>query len=48
MIKTSRRKNDRKKVRRLVETPLGLKLKPILYAMHDGGEEVERRRRKSK
>jgi DNA-binding HxlR family transcriptional regulator len=29
-------------------TPLGLKLKPILYAMHDWGEEAEKRRKASK
>ena len=29
-------------------TPLGLKLKPVLYAMHDWGEELETRRRRSK
>lgn len=29
-------------------TPLGLKLKPILFAMHDWGEEFEARRQRSK
>lgn len=29
-------------------TPLGLKLEPILYAMHDWGEEFEKRRRRLK
>jgi len=29
-------------------TPLGLKLAPILYAMHDWGEEVEKRRLRPK
>jgi DNA-binding HxlR family transcriptional regulator len=28
-------------------TPLGLKLKPILYAMHDWGEEADKRRARS-
>jgi len=29
-------------------TPLGRKLAPILYAMHDWGEEVEKRRSREK
>ena len=29
-------------------TPLGLKLKPVLYAMHDWGAELENRGRRSK
>jgi DNA-binding HxlR family transcriptional regulator len=29
-------------------TPLGLKLKPILFAMHDWGEEAEKPRARSK
>jgi DNA-binding HxlR family transcriptional regulator len=29
-------------------TPLGLKLKPILYAMHDWGEEADKRGSRSK
>ena len=29
-------------------TPLGLKLQPILYAMHEWGEELERRQRRAK
>lgn len=29
-------------------TPLGLKLKPVLYAMHNWGEEIEKRGRRAK